>query len=232
MSYQDIIDVCEFNVLLKSAMDDHDNAIVHDKTSEDNLDICLVSFEPLDDTQIELNCGHKFNYNSIFYAMVGQISSLKQCPYCRTNIHGVLPFCSDYKKISRVNSPASRLLSKYKYKMCKYVLSRGKRVGETCGKNAIFPFNCCKNHHKKYTTDKNPVIPNTGAVNEIIVSNITIQKPMPEVVNHKKGKYRTRCEAVIKTGKSKGGQCKCWVYVNEFSLFSQNSNHAFLCGYH
>ena len=73
---------------------------------ESDINICLITNQPLIDKFVELTCGHKFNYiplfNDIynhkkkFNLMEGKSTSLKvneiRCPYCRKKQIGVLPY--------------------------------------------------------------------------------------------------------------------------------------------
>ena len=75
---------------------------------------CLISDDVLEDNYITLNCGHKFNYDSIY----NQIRSSKvckkrggyrnniiirtnqfQCPYCRKIQTGLIPHREGYDKV-------------------------------------------------------------------------------------------------------------------------------------
>ena len=93
-----------FSELYKS-LDDEDNQ--NEIESDNNL--CLITNQPLTDKFVELNCGHKFNYISLyndiynhkkkFNNMEGPVSLLKvneiRCPYCRKKQLGVLPYYSE-----------------------------------------------------------------------------------------------------------------------------------------
>lgn len=73
---------------------------------ESDINLCLITNQPLIDKFVELTCGHKFNYISIyndiynhkkkFNQMEGKSTSLKvneiRCPYCRKKQIGVLPY--------------------------------------------------------------------------------------------------------------------------------------------
>ena len=76
---------------------------------ESDINLCLITNQPLIDKFVELTCGHKFNYiplfNDIynhkkkFNLMEGKSTSLKvneiRCPYCRKKQIGVLPYYED-----------------------------------------------------------------------------------------------------------------------------------------
>jgi len=78
----------------------------------DNLNnLCLIEKQPLRENFIVLNCGHTFNYLSIYNEIIHQKTSVNafkskaghkyytppskiKCPYCRT-LNPLLPFISD-----------------------------------------------------------------------------------------------------------------------------------------
>ena len=76
------------------------NLLNDDITEEDNT--CLITNENLDDNNIKLNCGHKFNYEALYNEVVYQktrrlldnaqlkINQIK-CPYCRNITNNLLP---------------------------------------------------------------------------------------------------------------------------------------------
>jgi hypothetical protein len=80
--------------------------------SESDINLCLITNQPLIDKFVELSCGHKFNYISIyndiynhkkkFNQMEGKSSSLQvneiRCPYCRKKQIGVLPYYEELVK--------------------------------------------------------------------------------------------------------------------------------------
>jgi hypothetical protein len=80
--------------------------------SESDINLCLITNQPLTDKFVELTCGHKFNYISIyndiynhkkkFNQMEGKASSLQvneiRCPYCRKKQIGVLPYYEELVK--------------------------------------------------------------------------------------------------------------------------------------
>ena len=80
--------------------------------SESDINLCLITNQPLIDKFVELTCGHKFNYVPIyndiynhkkkFNQMEGKSSSLQvneiRCPYCRKKQIGVLPYYEELGK--------------------------------------------------------------------------------------------------------------------------------------
>jgi hypothetical protein len=92
-----------YNKLYNSLNNENDEIILNDN-NDDNK--CLISYEPLIDKFVELNCGHKFNYIPLykdilnhkykFNNMEGKFSRLNlneiRCPYCRKIQNGVLPY--------------------------------------------------------------------------------------------------------------------------------------------
>ena len=130
------IDNIDFNSLLQKELSND--------ISCENL--CLISKLPLDKTKIQLECGHAFNYLSIYKEIVKQkttkniMSSVYlhpyqiQCPYCRNIQNKILPYIpyDSVNKIYGVNSPK-------KYEMlldkCSYIFKSGKRKNNPCNKS-------------------------------------------------------------------------------------------------
>lgn len=102
--------------------------------ADDN--ICLISNLPLTDKFIKMNCGHKFNYNSLYKDLVnhkskfnnlettsGRLSNNEiRCPYCRAKQIGILPYYEDLglPKISGINYIIN-VNQSYKYHTCEYM---------------------------------------------------------------------------------------------------------------
>lgn len=85
--------------------------------NQNQNDICLISQERLQYNYIILDCGHRFNYESIYNEMVYQQTkkildnkSIKlnqiKCPYCRSITNNNLPYFKYYnlKKITSLNN--------------------------------------------------------------------------------------------------------------------------------
>lgn len=107
-------DISFFDELYKSLDTNESNA----KTEiDDNL--CLITNQLLTDNFVKLNCGHKFNYEPLFYDILNHKKKYNnmessqtaltpneiRCPYCRTKQKGVLPYCEDltFPKVNGVN---------------------------------------------------------------------------------------------------------------------------------
>lgn len=142
------------------------------KPVENTENVCLITHQPLEDTYITLECGHKFNYFSIYNEVINQknienyletthllINQLK-CPYCRKITNKLLPYIEhplvSYKK--GVNFPLKYCMKSY---TCNWIIKSGKRRTEMCGKAAYitnFGTYCClhqtisyKRNNKKNT---------------------------------------------------------------------------------
>jgi len=128
----------------------------NEETDENN--VCLISYEKLEDNYITLYCGHKFNYEAIFNEVKQQKRqhnhvSKKQikCPYCRKLQTGILPPRENYEQIWYVNKPNELVMKLY---TCNYTMISGKRKGQPCGKKSHFEK--CKIHLNKTTVQKEP----------------------------------------------------------------------------
>jgi len=121
------------------------NKMICEETTFDN-NSCLITGEKLIDKYIELTCGHKFNYNSIFNELRNQrknnnleTQELKKnqvkCPYCRSINNGILPYYEGYKKLKNINWSST---NKKIHKQCIAQLKTGKRKGKVCMCRAKF----------------------------------------------------------------------------------------------
>ena len=114
-------------------------------TQDDNNDdtdnnLCLITQLPLIDKYVELNCGHKFNYEPLYNDIFNHKMNLNnmekkllktyqlRCPYCRNIQNSLLPYYIDlpFKKIIGVNffNYATELKKNYCFSMdngiCEY----------------------------------------------------------------------------------------------------------------
>ena len=113
---------------------------------EPEVELCLVTREPLEPNHVTLACGHKFNYLAIYnelkllrrrsarpydtsYVNMREI----RCPYCKEVTTGILPYVPTLvPELTRgLNSPQSQSIGKC---TCEHVLTRGQRKGQMCGK--------------------------------------------------------------------------------------------------
>ncbi len=129
--------------------------ISNDNKKNDDDNFCLISYEPLENNCIQLDCSHKFNYKSIFNEIKRQktvqnfreVQKLKKwqikCPYCRNIQHFLLPPKPGFPKILWVNSPLKYVKMPFK---CCYTFSSGKRKGLPCNKPSLNKY--CKSHQK------------------------------------------------------------------------------------
>ena len=175
MSFQELLN--------KLICDDNDN------DNDDNDKYCLISYEPLENKHITLDCNHKFNYKNIFQEIKKQklnhnfreVQRLKKwqikCPYCRNVQDFLLPPKVGFPKILWVNSPLKYVKMPFK---CCYVFSSGKRKGLPCNKPS---FNKYCNAHQK-------IIEKRGKKNIL--------------VKHRKNHKNYFCTAITK----KGTRCK------------------------
>ena len=121
-------------------------------------DICLITKNKLKDDFITLpNCGHKFNYESLYKEVCkqkiqpGHLETQKlscwqiKCPYCRNTVQGILPYRSKviHNKTRYVNWPWEYSSIK---NFCKYEFCSGKKKGKMC--NKLCEKDYCNNHQK------------------------------------------------------------------------------------
>lgn len=104
-------DKLETNIHLDVDVDNSfNNKVVNIDTDYENNDFCLITHLPLTERFVELNCGHKFNYEPLYkdifnhkkkFNYLEQIKTkLKhnqiRCPYCRNIQDELLPYYDDY----------------------------------------------------------------------------------------------------------------------------------------
>jgi len=220
----DIITTNDFNQQLYLMMSQEKDE------EEENDNKCLITNIPLKSNFINLICGHKFNYSSIFKEIQKQkcshnhleVTRLKKneikCPYCRTIQKGLLPYCNGFLKIKGVNHPEKL---QFLPNECKYKFASGKKKGNPCLKKCANEY--CKSHQRIIENRKQKKISfllkknsktltglattcQTDDSNEMVIDNM-----INELQNSKtiKKTGMPTCSYIYKRGKNKGLQCTC-----------------------
>ena len=205
------------------------------KTNEKtNVNKCLISDEPLNDTQIKLACNHIFNYKPLFNEILIQKTRYNnletqrlrnyqiKCPYCRNTQDGILPYRKNYQKIKYVNWPEKLAIKQYK---CKYIFLSGKRKGCICAKDSsreycIQHFKIIEKRNEKEKQKKEQIenIILQHAVNTLENDPLFIkQKEICKTIDfsnvpalhHTKtySYFRCRCQHVVNKGKTNEKMC-------------------------
>ena len=138
------------NYIVEGGLDFYSELFKDDDT-ETNENICLISGLPLMFNSISLDCGHKFNYDSLFKDVVSQkqgncygirdnvrlsVNQFK-CPYCRTVYNKLLPYTpmnGFTQHITGVNCPLHMCME---HKQCTYKMIKGKNAGHLCERHAF-----------------------------------------------------------------------------------------------
>jgi hypothetical protein len=183
-------------------------------------DLCMLSKEPLDNTQIKLDCGHRFNYVPLYKDVCHQKSSSSQmydittlgagqikCPYCRAKTSRLLPFivCNGVKRTYGVNSPEYYCMPIFRccYKMSNVPekdisSSEQSNSPKLCGKgntlNTKYGF-LCKLHFRLMKLQEE------RAAKAAAKQQAKIAKSQVISTNE------TTCSAVYVSGKNKGSKC-------------------------
>jgi hypothetical protein len=154
-----ISDLDLFNKLLNN---DTENEVLNEN------EICMISNLPLEKNYIQLNCGHKFNYLSLYEEIVYQktkkladnyclrLNEIK-CPYCRNISNKLLPFYKYYSisQIKGVNYPPNLCM---KINECEHI---NKTTKERCNMNGcITKLGCFCNKHFKYNKEEEDLLNN------------------------------------------------------------------------
>ena len=138
-----------------------------DSNLNDSDNICLISQELLDDTQIKLKCGHQFNYRPLYNDLklhkfkYNYIESYKlacneiRCPYCKTIIRELIPYNKIIKEppmygINTLLNNTHVDSTKFVKKQCIALLVKGKNKGNQCCNNVNGKKDFCTRHFKKY----------------------------------------------------------------------------------
>ena len=154
------------NILFKQILND----IKIDNKSTDyerDISICLIDGNKLENNYITLDCGHRFNYislyNEVFYQKTKKILDNRKlkineikCPYCRSVTKKLLPYFKYYevKDIKGVNLPEEYQISSH---VCQYINKNNIK----CNNNAcITNFGIFCNKHFKYTKKEEEILEN------------------------------------------------------------------------
>ena len=189
-------------------------------SDDEDVNCCLITGMPLDKNKITLECGHEFNFNSLYNEVVNQkiknkythYSSDKlslcqiKCPYCRNVQNKLLPHIKlnkEFAYITGVNTPKYLCMP---FHTCQYLFKSGKRKNKLCCNTAYYNLDSdlsnsyCNTHHTQLQRKKNNISINTSADNSI-VDNTT-----------KNNSVLQTCKGILKSGKRKGQECSCKTY--------------------
>ena len=112
----------------------------------DDSSYCLISNQPLVENYVTMCCGHKFNYQPLFYDILNhkkKFNSMERlhlrscdirCPYCRNVQKKLLPYIEGYPKVDGVNfyyESTSKNQHNYKVGNMK-LINDGYIVGDCC----------------------------------------------------------------------------------------------------
>jgi len=160
------------------------NEILNDSSPDlvDSEQVCLISGKTLGSSLVCLPCGHKFDYMSLLLDQISYKSKFplmsNKCPYCRREYSGVIPYRPDIST-KRVRNINTPVDICFEKNACCYGKS-----GETCSINATIPIGesyACWRHYKR-----------------ALKTYLSNTEPQQEVV---------KCQALLKSGKSKGNIC-------------------------
>jgi hypothetical protein len=170
-----------FYDLLYSSINNCDTS--NDVIKNNDSDLCLISYEKLEDDYITLQCGHKFNYEPLFNEIYTQKHCMSayetqklllneiKCPYCR-NVQGkILPPKDGFQKCMYVNYPIKYCMMNNN---CCHVFKSGIRKGTICNRL------CLKTHctsHIQYANKSSPLKQD----NDLIKSNNVLISMKEEV---------------------------------------------------
>jgi hypothetical protein len=139
----------------------------------DDINCCLISQQPLTENYVTMCCGHKFNYQPLFYDILNhkkKFNSMERhhlrssdirCPYCRNVQKNLLPYIEGYPKVHGVNyydENTSKIQHASKINSLK-LINDGYIVGECCYESTKTNENgelvkCTNNMVKMFTNNK------------------------------------------------------------------------------
>jgi hypothetical protein len=174
-----------YDILLEELSHNPNNPNNPNNSNQD--DICLITKEPLQDNFITLDCGHKFNYLSLYNELLKQkantnyfeIINIKinetKCPYCRQITPKILPYIdmNGVKIVKGVTSPKTYSM---KLNDCQWIFLNGKKKGIQCKCSAIKTENgvYCKLHETIVLKKKSTLasVPSTSSATSEELTNI------------------------------------------------------------
>jgi len=187
-------------------------------------DLCMLSKEPLDNTQIKLDCGHRFNYVPLYKDVCHQKSNSSQmydittlgagqikCPYCRAKTSRLLPFivCNGVKRTYGVNAPEYYCMPIFRccYKMSNVPVtdissSEQPSSPKLCGKgntlNTKYGF-LCKLHNRLMKLQEERAAKAAAKA----TAKAAAKQANSQVISTNE----TTCSAIYTSGKNKGSKC-------------------------
>lgn len=109
-----------------------------DENEEDNINMCLITNEPLTDKFVQLKCSHKFNYHAIYKDLVTHKAKFNKmesssgwlkeneirCPYCRKKLTQQLPYYEELglQKVIGVNYSAPSNAKTNSVSKCEFLI--------------------------------------------------------------------------------------------------------------
>jgi hypothetical protein len=144
-----------------------------DKEDKNDDSVCLISNQPLTENYVTMCCGHKFNYQPLFYDILNhkkKFNSMERhhlrssdirCPYCRNVQKKLLPYIEGYPKVHGVNFyDVTTSKSQHTCKISSVKLANeGYIVGDCCYDTSKIsengePVKCTNNMVKMFTNNK------------------------------------------------------------------------------
>lgn len=123
----------DFFAELYKSLHAHENEINNDIYTDQDENKCLITYEPLTDKHVKLDCGHSFNYIPLFTDVLTQKYLYNgsedphsivrfneiRCPFCRKKQNKLLPYYEELglEKINGVNHTGFGYYCKCFYKI-------------------------------------------------------------------------------------------------------------------
>ena len=184
------------------------------ENTDNSIEYCLISKEPLDNSKITLPCGHSFKYlpllDDLINYMKWHYTITNRCPYCLQAIKGnLIPYREDIsKKFHKSINPKMNNSSCFFRRKCCH---------DDCEINAPIPHLndtfICHKHYRSYIVKQKNALKRINKQNEKklrkssekssnVIENEVVQADLP------------KCSAILKSGKRKGECCNAVIKQN------------------
>jgi len=209
-----------------------------EEEKEEEESLCLITNKPLDENHIQMECGHKFNYEPLYRDLMNHKNKFNmleknilatmelRCPYCRNvqknlipykelpgieKIHGV-NFFDETKCVSSLYSKHGKNHQEWHKGKCSFTTTYqhidGTSEVVTCKKTYVTFIDLLNNDYCVFHKYKAIQL----HVKQTKEAKKAEKKAAKEAEKAAKAASVVFCKTILKTGKNKGNECGCRVY--------------------
>lgn len=208
------------------------NKIEEDEASGvvDDSKKCLITRLPLTEDSIKMECGHEFNYSSLYNELVQQLkpsicgyakSGRIVCPYCRHSQQTFLPFNPAYKPVIGVNVYPHRCIKLDTLELCVDATIDMCEMSSTnkCNPNVVYKLPSGE-HYCEFHKMIGLSIVKQKAFHQAF---LTKKAEIDEKAMKKQAKLNVVCcTQLLKSGIRKGQQCGCKKVIEGTTVCSRH----------